>query len=741
MRTSLFAALLATSAITVGLVEAAYAQRAEAIGHPLPAGDLPVGTITVRVIAGTMSSAVTETAVTLTVNGTPREARTDATGRATFGGLPAGAKVKAVVLDADQKEVASDEFPVPASGGVKVMLSTKPFAGGAGAMPAMQGGGGMPEARVISGEPRPDGTNQPGSYSVRLTYNNLKMGKAGPDDDAPPVGEPVHLASYRWDGTIAVKTAPTDAKGNATFDNLDQSGGTTYFAFGALRRGDKLDRMIAKPMTLDNQNGVRVVLSALKRDATDAGVDDYDQFTAMRNTTPAGKARIMLAGAAQAGQTVELIDIATGKAITSSPVIPGPPDPANVEAGGEPVPTKEAPGTIEISLVGGAGQKQDPMQGVVIELIDGATDDTITGAGVTDAQGKLKLTVPATLTSGVKVAFHFGLPPMTELDPDKLKDLGGTTITSQPIDLSKNGVLLAVEAHWPQSSGFEATLDMPPGKLMYAQVSADAKTGNEKFRSRPFESFADAGVLEKINVWKRTPEIFDAVAFVDDQQFVVQGQYAVQNWGWEPVRAGADGLVIPFPSNMRHPVVAAKDQTIAAVAPGQGYRILRPIPPGGVAFGFGFDVSIDGGSSTVAFPSKFGTMGARFRVRQNPGQVVTMPPGQKGTPTATSDWYVIQNVSINPGQEFSVTVSGLPSAPSWKIWMPRILGVLVLLILLGGIGYAIVHTPAEGVPADAKRRETLLEELVALEKRGNLNAKERKEREKLIDELERIWGN
>jgi hypothetical protein len=738
----MFAALIATASLSVALVQTAHAQPAEAIGHPLPAGDLPTGTITVRVIAGTMSAAVTETAVTLTVNGTPREARTDATGRATFAGLTAGAKVKATVLDADQKEVASDEFPVPASGGVKVMLSTKPFAGGAGAMPAMQGGGGMPEARVISGEPRPDGTNQPGQYSVRLTYNNLKMGKAGPDDDAPPVGEPVHLASYKWDGTIAVKTAKTDAKGNATFDNLDQSGGTTYFAFGALHRGDKLDRMIAKPMTLDNQNGVRVVLSALKRDATEPGVDDYDQFTAMKNTVPAGKARIMLAGAAQAGQVVDLVDIATGKTLASSTVIPGPPDPSQVEAGGEPTPTKEPAGTIEVALVGGTGQKQDAMPGVLITFIDGATDDSITTMGVTGPDGKLKVTVPPTMTNGVKIAFHFGVPPIApDTDLTTLKDVGGTTITSQPIDVSKSGMLLAVEAHWPESSGFEATLDMPTGALMYAQVSVASKTGIEKFRSRPFESFPEAGVLEKINVWKRTPQIFDAIAFVDDQQLVVQGQYAVQNWGWEPVRGDADGLVIPFPANMRHPVVAAKDQNVAAVAPGEGYRILRPIPPGGVAFGFGFDVSIDGGTSTVAFPSKFGTMGARFRVRQNPGQVVTTPPGQKGTLAPTSDWYVIQNITINPGQEFSVTVTGLPSDASWKIWMPRILGVLVLLILIGGIGYALAQKPPETAPVDAKRRETLLEELVALEKRGNLNAKERKEREKLIDELERIWGN
>ena len=80
----------------------AAAQMAAALGKPLPSPDLPVGTVSVRIVAGSAASPVVGTDVTLVVNDTPRVARTDSAGRATFGGLPAGAKVIAHVTDEGQ---------------------------------------------------------------------------------------------------------------------------------------------------------------------------------------------------------------------------------------------------------------------------------------------------------------------------------------------------------------------------------------------------------------------------------------------------------------------------------------------------------------------------------------------------------------------------------------------------------------------------------------------------------------
>ena len=56
-------------------------------GRPLPVGDLPVGTVTVRVVRGSMTNVVANQAVELTGAARPLTATTNAQGRAEFPGL------------------------------------------------------------------------------------------------------------------------------------------------------------------------------------------------------------------------------------------------------------------------------------------------------------------------------------------------------------------------------------------------------------------------------------------------------------------------------------------------------------------------------------------------------------------------------------------------------------------------------------------------------------------------------
>ncbi|HEV7555338.1 MAG TPA: carboxypeptidase-like regulatory domain-containing protein, partial [Kofleriaceae bacterium] len=101
----------------------ASAQIAAALGKPLPSSDLPAGTLMVRAINTGVTDPIVNVKVTLVVDGKPREATTDAAGRARFDGITAGAKVKASVT-AKGKTATSSEFPVPADMGVRVMLAT-----------------------------------------------------------------------------------------------------------------------------------------------------------------------------------------------------------------------------------------------------------------------------------------------------------------------------------------------------------------------------------------------------------------------------------------------------------------------------------------------------------------------------------------------------------------------------------------------------------------------------------------
>ena len=90
-------------------------------GMPLQVTDVPVGTATARVIRGQLSNPLSGESVELTGAGAARTAKTDPSGRATFTDLPPGARVKMSVTVSGER-VESQEFEVPAAGGIRVML-------------------------------------------------------------------------------------------------------------------------------------------------------------------------------------------------------------------------------------------------------------------------------------------------------------------------------------------------------------------------------------------------------------------------------------------------------------------------------------------------------------------------------------------------------------------------------------------------------------------------------------------
>jgi hypothetical protein len=90
-------------------------------GTPLPAPELPARTVTVRVVRERMGNNVAGQEVTLTVGSDKRTIKTDAQGRAQFDGLSVGATVQATTV-VDGETLTSQQFPVPATGGVRVAL-------------------------------------------------------------------------------------------------------------------------------------------------------------------------------------------------------------------------------------------------------------------------------------------------------------------------------------------------------------------------------------------------------------------------------------------------------------------------------------------------------------------------------------------------------------------------------------------------------------------------------------------
>ena len=91
-------------------------------GMPLPVPDMPVGTVTARVIRGALTESLPGQTVELTGAGAPKTAKTD-DGRARHvqrSGAGQRASRPSVVVDGERVE--SQEFAVPAAGGTRLML-------------------------------------------------------------------------------------------------------------------------------------------------------------------------------------------------------------------------------------------------------------------------------------------------------------------------------------------------------------------------------------------------------------------------------------------------------------------------------------------------------------------------------------------------------------------------------------------------------------------------------------------
>ena len=89
-------------------------------GVPLPTGDLPVGTITVRLIRGSLSNPLPGQQVEITGDA-QASGTTNESGRAEFPNLRPGAMIRALAV-IDGEKLESQQFQVPSAGGIRVML-------------------------------------------------------------------------------------------------------------------------------------------------------------------------------------------------------------------------------------------------------------------------------------------------------------------------------------------------------------------------------------------------------------------------------------------------------------------------------------------------------------------------------------------------------------------------------------------------------------------------------------------
>ena len=118
----LFAILTLLAALTASVVaQQQMPDASQMAGQPLPAPDLPPGTVSVRVVRERMGNNVTEHPVTLRAGDRTLAGKTDAQGRATFSSLAPGTAVTAETV-VDGERLQSRQFTVPSDAGIRVAL-------------------------------------------------------------------------------------------------------------------------------------------------------------------------------------------------------------------------------------------------------------------------------------------------------------------------------------------------------------------------------------------------------------------------------------------------------------------------------------------------------------------------------------------------------------------------------------------------------------------------------------------
>jgi len=278
------------------------------------------------------------------------------------------------------------------------------------------------------------------------------------------------------------------------------------------------------------------------------------------------------------------------------------------------------------------------------------------------------------------------------------------------------------------------------GLVLYAETrtAAPGTTREEVFRSRPVQLVPSTGVHLPLSVFPRIITNFSMHADIEDQMLWLRGSYTIQNLSWAPYSAGPDGLVIPLPKGFKGGKIAEEQQGLASIAPGEGVRLVRPLSPGRTQFTVGFSLESEGGELDWKLDITQNLYQAGMEIRLYDGMTVS-PRGAQGRAAKGRDgsqWFVLEDINIRAGHSMEMKITGMPAQPAWRIWVPRLVGLLVVSMLAAGIALALLRRPAPAAPAaGGKRRAALLDELVELDRTG----KGPERREQVLAELERLW--
>lgn len=777
----------------------ASAQMAAALGKPLPVSSMEQGTATVRVIAGSPDKALVGIDVQLvTADGATLTARTDDEGRATFKNLKAGTQYTAKAKEPAEQtgsgeahEGVSDPFQMPATGGIRMMLSTRPWAGPGG--PAAGGAGpmvGAMDPRQMSGIPRGDPAVPAGTMTVAIVTENV----------ATRISDhTVHLVGYDADGNVTVETQQTDKDGRAKFDHL-KTLTHAYYVLTTFERGHGrgTDRVMSDPITMPPRVGVRLLLAGTaKKDMLKPPVEDLAYLANQNNRVNPGELLVQywFRSRERAPETASLFELKADaeEPVTVATVPMAQPTPSDVTADFSTVqadPSLPA-GSVAINVVA-AGQQAGPIPNVSVTVepvepapVDGAPDPTKDAgaagktppankpaAGQTPAAGEAPTDPSAPPPPTPRLTDAQGLAQFTDLLPGRSYKVAVTFFNyrfeSSPITIPPGippgggGQRIQAALAWRFTASGETRFDnLQTGKLYFVQTEYEGRMQ----RTRPFQIVGDRGAIVGLPMYGHPMVSFHLVGGIDDEYLGFSGEIGLINMSAMPWKPKTGGLSIPFPKGFIGGGVEEDIQDIVKVEPENGLLLRGLMSPGRMRFRAGFSLKVADGGARFDMPLPLGVFKGSIILIKNPGmQVLGVPGGMQMREREAKDgrkFFQIDNINMPGGSQLTFNVTGLPERSTAELYTRYAVGVMALILLI----WAMMHVfssrqNAQLVAAGSgaqegedqarlrkldKRREDLLEQLVELEsqKRRKEIAGDayKKARNKLRGKLETVYAD
>jgi len=262
---------------------------------------------------------------------------------------------------------------------------------------------------------------------------------------------------------------------------------------------------------------------------------------------------------------------------------------------------------------------------------------------------------------------------------------------------------------------------------------------------------ADANAAKPAPESAQQPPVAGTVAFGPETRFVIEiGEDALNVFNLLQIANTGTRAVQTAPIVFDLPKAAVgvglmEGSTSSAVAAGSRVTVNGPFPPGNTVVQFGYSIPL--GDDTIVLAQTLpAALPQLSLVVQKIGsmQLVSPQVARRREMSADGNTYIVADGgALKAGDTLSLTLSGLPSRPSW----PRNAAVALALAILAAGAYAASRRPRTPEPASRQnlhsRRERLFADLAALEaqrRRGAIDADAYSiRRESLVTALEDLY--